>query len=136
MREEEKAENGEDEDACFRGCCRVLKTTNRGTSDDDENVFPKVTFRLAKDLVNVNAMMASSFSSAATTTTNTTTNTNNTNNKAGKKNQRLCIKMFTSNASSVYLSRMYDQPVAIKLPILRTKTDIDRTTASYESSHL
>ena len=39
MREEEEkeAEKEEDaEDACFRGCCRVLKTTKRGTRDDDE----------------------------------------------------------------------------------------------------
>jgi len=131
MREEEEkaAEKEEDaEDACFRGCCRVLKTTKRGTRDDDETnaLFPKMTFRLAKDLVNVNAMMTSITGSSFENTTTTTTTTNNNNNKAGKKNQRLCIKMFTSNASQVYLSRMYEQPVAIKLPILRTKTDIDR----------
>ena len=81
MREEEEkaAEKEEDaEDACFRGCCRVLKTTKRGTRDDDETnaLFPKMTFRLAKDLVNVNAMMTSitgsSFENTTTTTTTTT----------------------------------------------------------------
>ena len=97
MREEEKKEaekEDTDEDACFRGCCRVLKTTNRGTDDDDEtNVFPKMTFRLAKDLVNVNAMMTSMMASSLENTTDTTSNTTTTN-KAGKKNQRnKCIKM-------------------------------------------
>ena len=80
MREEEEkeAEKEEDaEDACFRGCCRVLKTTKRGTRDDDEtNAFPKMTFRLAKDLVNVNAMMTSITGSSFENTTTTTTTTN------------------------------------------------------------
>ena len=82
MREEEKAEKEEDTDACFRGCCRVLKTTKRGTRDDDEtNAFPKMTFRLAKDLVNVNAMMTSITGSSFENTTTTTTTTNNNNNE-------------------------------------------------------
>jgi hypothetical protein len=96
MREEEKEAEKEDtdEDACFRGCCRVLKTTNRGTSDDETNVLPKMTFRLAKDLVNVNAMMTSMMASSFENTTDTTTSNNTTTNKAGKKNQQnKCIKM-------------------------------------------
>ena len=90
MREAEKeAEKEEDTDACFRGCCRVLKTTKRETCDDDEiNAFPRMTFRLAKDLVNVNAMMTSIMGSSFENSTTTTSNTTTTTNKAGKKNQQ------------------------------------------------
>ena len=45
---------------------------------------------------------------------------------AKNPSSKTAIKMFQSDQSDVYLSRIDAKPVAIKLPKLRTKTDIDR----------
>ena len=125
-------------DSCFRGCCvvreddeedeRHFSNTNddassigkkknaEGEEEEEEkqkkkkkkNETMKMTFRMPKELINIYQ------------TFETTVNENK--NKESKR----AIKMFSSNASEVYLSRIEGQPVAIKLPKLRTKTDIDR----------
>ena len=45
---------------------------------------------------------------------------------AKNPSSKTAIKMFQSDQSDVYLSKIDAKPVAIKLPKLRTKTDIDR----------
>ena len=125
-------------DSCFRGCCVVREDDEEderhfsNTNDDassigkkknaegeeeetekqkkkkKKNETMKMTFRMPKELINIYQ------------TFETTVNENK--NKESKR----AIKMFSSNASEVYLSRIEGQPVAIKLPKLRTKTDIDR----------